>query len=140
MSDGAQREAIRGTWIAAATFLLWGLMPLYWHLLKAVPSMQIVLHRIAWSALFVGAFLFWRDGRGWLRAALAQPRLRGMLALSGVLIATLKSELAPLEDRGVIRVRGSGPEGATVGSAGSSGTARFDCHPPAVFQNGGSAM
>jgi len=35
--------------------------------------------------------------------------------LSGVLIATLKSELAPLEDRGVIRVRGSGPEGATVG-------------------------
>jgi len=87
VSDGAQREAIRGTWIAAATFLLWGVMPLYWHLLKAVPSMQIVLHRIAWSALFVGAFLFWRDGRGWLRAALAQPRLRGMLALSGVLIA-----------------------------------------------------
>ena len=87
MSDGAHRDAIRGTWIAAATFLLWGVMPLYWHLLKAVPSMQIVLHRIAWSALFVGAFLFWRDGSGWLRAALAQPRLRGMLALSGVLIA-----------------------------------------------------
>ena len=35
--------------------------------------------------------------------------------LSGVLFAALKSELSPLEDRGVMRVRGSGPEGATVG-------------------------
>ncbi len=41
-------------------------------------------------------------------------------ALSGVLLTTLKSELAPLEDRGVIRVRGTGPEGATV-----SYTARY---------------
>ncbi len=41
-------------------------------------------------------------------------------ALSGVLLTALKSELAPLEDRGVIRVRGTGPEGATV-----SYTARY---------------
>lgn len=41
-------------------------------------------------------------------------------ALSGVLFTALKSELAPLEDRGVIRVRGTGPEGATV-----SYTARY---------------
>lgn len=87
MSDPARREAVRGTWIAAGTFVLWGVMPLYWHLLKAVPSMQIVLHRIAWSAVFVAAFLFWRDGRGWLRAALAQRQLRWSLAASGVLIA-----------------------------------------------------
>lgn len=87
MSDTTHRETIRGTWIAIATFALWGVMPLYWHAVKSVPSLQIVLHRIAWSALFVGAFLFWRDGRGWLRAALAQPRLRWMLAASGALIA-----------------------------------------------------
>jgi chloramphenicol-sensitive protein RarD len=87
MSGMAQRDVRRGTWVAVATFVLWGVMPLYWHVLKTVPSLQIVLHRIAWSALFVGLFLAWRDGRGWLRALLAQPRLRGMLALSGALIA-----------------------------------------------------
>ena len=87
MSQAAQRETVRGTWIAVASFALWGVMPLYWHAIKSVPSLQIVLHRIVWSALFVGAFLFWRDGRGWLRALLAQPRTRGMLALSGTLIA-----------------------------------------------------
>ena len=77
----------RGMWVAVGAYVLWGVMPLYWHLLKAVPSLQIVLHRIAWSALFVGAYLLWRDGRGWLRRSLAGPRLGWMLALSGVLIA-----------------------------------------------------
>lgn len=77
----------RGMWVAVGAYVLWGVMPLYWHLLKAVPSLQIVLHRIAWSALFVGAYLLWCDGRGWLRRTLAGPRLGWMLALSGVLIA-----------------------------------------------------
>ena len=81
-------ETRRGLWAAAFAFVVWGLVPLYWHLLKAVPSLQIVLHRIVWSALFVGAFLLWRDGRHWLKNTLAgQPKLAAMLALSGVLIA-----------------------------------------------------
>ena len=39
---------------------------------------------------------------------------RAVAGSSGILFTLLKSELAPLEDRGVIRVRGTGPEGATV--------------------------
>ncbi len=38
----------------------------------------------------------------------------GVAAMSGVLFTSLKSELSPLEDRGVLRLRGSGPEGATI--------------------------
>jgi chloramphenicol-sensitive protein RarD len=81
------RDTIAGLWVAAASFVVWGLMPLYWHLLKSVPSLQIVLHRIAWSAVFVCGWLLWKHGRGWLRGALSQPRLAWMLACSGVLIA-----------------------------------------------------
>ena len=76
-----------GLWVAAGTFVLWGLMPLYWHLLKAVPSLQIVAHRIVWSAVLVVAWLVWKQGRGWLRTALARPRAAWMLGLSGLLIA-----------------------------------------------------
>jgi chloramphenicol-sensitive protein RarD len=61
-------------------------MPLYWHLLKMVPSLQIVAHRVVWSTLLVVAWLLWKSGRGWLRAALARPRAAWMLALSGALI------------------------------------------------------
>ena len=76
----------RGLWMAVGAFVLWGLMPLYWHLLKSVPSLQVVLHRALWSALLVAAFLTLTRGRGWLRAVFAQPRLAGMLLASGLLI------------------------------------------------------
>ena len=79
-------DSRRGLWIAVASFVLWGLMPLYWHLLKAVPSLQIVVHRIVWSAVFVIGWLTWQQ-RDWLRTALARPRVAWMLALSGALIS-----------------------------------------------------
>jgi len=77
----------RGLWAAAGAFVVWGLMPLYWHLLKSVPSLQIVMHRIVWSALLVVGWLCWKQGLQWLRVALARPRVAWMLLLSGALIA-----------------------------------------------------
>jgi chloramphenicol-sensitive protein RarD len=77
----------RGLWVAVGAFVLWGVMPLYWHLLKAVPSMQIIGHRIVWSTLLVAGWLTWKHGHGWLRETLSQPRAPWMLALSGGLIA-----------------------------------------------------
>ena len=77
----------RGVWIAVAAYVAWGLMPLYWHLLKVVPSMQIMAHRVVWSALLVCGWLFYKYGRGWLRETLSRPHAAWMLALSGVLIA-----------------------------------------------------
>lgn len=85
-STQVRNESTAGLWVAAGSFVLWGLMPLYWHLLKAVPSLQIVAHRVLWSALLVFAWLGWKHGRGWLREALARPRVAWMLALSGLLI------------------------------------------------------
>lgn len=78
-------DARRGMTAAIASFLLWGAMPLYWHLLKSVPALQILLHRIVWSTLLVGGWLFWREGRAWL-GVLARPRVAWMLAASGLLI------------------------------------------------------
>lgn len=77
----------RGLWTAAASFVLWGLMPLYWHALKAVPSLQIVLHRVVWSTILVVGWLCWKQGVQWWCALLSQPRVAGLLLLSGLLIA-----------------------------------------------------
>jgi chloramphenicol-sensitive protein RarD len=40
---------VSGIWYGAAAYSLWGLFPLYWTLLGAVPALQIMAHRIAWS-------------------------------------------------------------------------------------------
>ncbi|MGY1458413.1 EamA family transporter RarD [Luteimonas sp. A534] len=76
----------RGLWMAVGAFIIWGLMPLYWHLLKHVPSLQVVAHRALWSAVLVAAYLTLTRGHGWLRAVLSQPRLALMLFASGMLI------------------------------------------------------
>jgi chloramphenicol-sensitive protein RarD len=79
-------ESRKGLWVAASAFLIWGAMPLYWHFLKIVPSLQIVAHRVLWCAVLVAAWLLWTQGRGWFAAAIANRRLAAMLALSSVCI------------------------------------------------------
>lgn len=84
MNAGLDR---RGIWMGVGAYVAWGVMPLYWHLLKAVPSIQIMLHRVVWSAILVAAWLGWKYGRSWFRQTVAIPRARWALALTGVLIA-----------------------------------------------------
>ncbi|MEN5203249.1 EamA family transporter RarD [Stenotrophomonas sp. TWI700] len=81
------QEQRRGFAITAFTFTLWGLVPVYWHLLKAVPSQQIIAHRIIWSTVLVVAWLLLSSGMGWWKAIAAQPRALPTLALSSVAIA-----------------------------------------------------
>lgn len=81
------QEQRRGFAITAFTFTLWGLVPVYWHLLRAIPSQQIIAHRIIWSTVLVVAWLLLSNGLGWWKAIATQPRALPTLALSSVAIA-----------------------------------------------------
>ncbi len=83
VSSGLDRKGLA---IAIGAFVLWGLMPLYWHLLKIVPALQIVAHRVLWSAVLVALWLAWSQGRGWFAAILRNRRLAAMLTLAGLCI------------------------------------------------------
>ena len=73
---------------AISSYVLWGVFPLYWYLLREVPSLQTVAHRVIWCALFVVGYLLIREGGSWLRKALAGRRVLPMLAVSSLLIST----------------------------------------------------
>ncbi len=69
------------------TYLIWGLLPLYLHLLAKLGPLSIVSHRILWSLLLLVAIaLVWRRGAK-LRAVAGNARLLGTLTVSAVLIA-----------------------------------------------------
>ncbi len=42
---------------ALLAYLLWGLFPIYWQPLEAIPATQLIGHRIVWSFVFMVAFL-----------------------------------------------------------------------------------
>ncbi|UYC11955.1 EamA family transporter RarD [Xanthomonas sp. CFBP 8445] len=87
MTTASAQDARRGLWITAATFALWGVVPVYWHLLQAVPSPHIIAHRIVWSTLLVVAWLVYSARLQWWRRIAAQPRALATLALSSLAIA-----------------------------------------------------
>ncbi|WP_374688867.1 EamA family transporter RarD [Promineifilum sp.] len=76
----------KGIVYAIGTYILWGVMPIYWKALHDVPSSQIVAHRIVWSLVFVGLVLTARRNWSWLGKAIRQPRVVLTFALSGTLL------------------------------------------------------
>lgn len=77
----------RGVLQASAAYACWGLFPLYFKALQAVPPLELLAHRIAWSLLFVAALLAAQKRWVWLGAALRDPRVLRSCAASAVLIA-----------------------------------------------------
>ncbi len=77
----------RGYILGLTAYVIWGLFPLYFKLLEQIPALEIVVHRVLWSALgAVLLLLVWKHP-GWWRELRAHPRRLAMLALSGLLIA-----------------------------------------------------
>src|SRR3989304_4185866 len=77
-----EKEQRRGLLVTASTFVIWGLVPVYWHLLNQGPSFQIIAHPLILSTLLV---LGRRVGGG--RKTAAQPRALPILLVSSLTIA-----------------------------------------------------
>ncbi|HEY1874775.1 MAG TPA: EamA family transporter RarD [Steroidobacteraceae bacterium] len=83
----AARLSPRGLAAGGAAFALWGLFPVYFHSLSGVPALQIIAHRIVWSAVFLVAWMAVRGELGLLSATFARPALLARLALTALLIS-----------------------------------------------------
>src|SRR5690242_1843797 len=74
----------RGVLCGIAAYVLWGLFPLYWPLLKPTGSVEILAHRIIWSLVVVAGILAARGRWRWV-SELGARRLV-LLALAAVAI------------------------------------------------------
>lgn len=76
-----------GILYATTSYVIWGVLPLYWHILGSVPPFELSIHRMVWCALF-GLAVTAAFGRlGHIRAAFGQRRILTALIASGLLIA-----------------------------------------------------
>ena len=77
----------RGYLLGLTAYTLWGLFPLYFKAIENVPSVEIIMQRVLWSALFaLIAVQIWKQPNWW-RDLCADPKRFAILALSGSLIA-----------------------------------------------------
>ncbi|MEU2547400.1 EamA family transporter RarD [Streptomyces roseolus] len=69
-----------------AAYAIWGLVPLYWPLLKPASAGEILAHRMVWSFAFVGLALLALRRWGWMKELLADPRKLGLLTIAATVI------------------------------------------------------
>ncbi len=65
----------KGFIYSASSYLIWGLLPLYWKVLKEVPAFQILCHRISWSLVFIIFIQIFRKNLSWMKAAFRDKRV-----------------------------------------------------------------
>lgn len=76
-----------GALYALLAFGIWGLYPLYLRELASVSSLEIVLHRSAWSLVFLLGVLALLRRWAWLGTLMKSPRQMLMPLASGLLLA-----------------------------------------------------
>ncbi len=77
----------RGYLYGLVAYILWGFFPLYFKLLRPSSPLEILSHRVLWSAVFVGLLLLAMRNRRFLGRILRSPRLFGGISLAALLIA-----------------------------------------------------
>lgn len=65
-------------------YLLWGLFPLYWPLLKPAAPLEILAHRVVWSVVFLAVIVAVTGGFAWVLTL--GRRRAALLALAAALI------------------------------------------------------
>lgn len=80
-------DSLSGFFYALAAYLLWGLLPLYMKSLAHIPPVEVLAHRVIWSVPVALIVLAWLGRTADLRAALVNPRMLGMAALTAAIIS-----------------------------------------------------
>lgn len=76
-----------GILYAAAAYGLWGVLPLYWHILGNVPPFELSFHRMVWSAVFAVAITLMIGRTRTVWSAVRSRKVLMALTLSSALIA-----------------------------------------------------
>jgi chloramphenicol-sensitive protein RarD len=79
-------ETRKGVVAALTAYLLWGFLPILFHLLDAAGAVLIVAERTLWSLVLLAGILALTGGFGEVRTILADGRRMRVIALSAVLL------------------------------------------------------
>ncbi|WP_078947736.1 EamA family transporter RarD [Streptomyces griseus] len=86
MSGTSKGERRVGLLNGIAAYGMWGLVPLFWPLLKPAGAVEILAHRMVWSLVFVAVALVVVRRWAWAGELLRQPRRLGLVAIAAAVI------------------------------------------------------
>ena len=85
-SSDSLHQAFKGVACAVSAFLIWGLSPIYWKALKAVPAFEILMHRMIWSFVFLMPLVISQGQWSEFVGALKNRRILGILTVTTLIV------------------------------------------------------
>ncbi|MFB7370417.1 EamA family transporter RarD [Streptomyces sp. NPDC056222] len=79
-------EGRAGLLYGIGAYGMWGLVPLFWPLLKPAGAVEILAHRMVWSLAVVGIALLALRRWGWIRELVRSPRKLGLITFAATVI------------------------------------------------------
>jgi len=77
----------KGIWYGVGAYMLWGVFPIYWKILRMVPALEVIGHRINWSfillIIYIVATRQWND----FRSAAFHGKTIGIYAIASILLS-----------------------------------------------------
>ena len=80
-------DTARGFGFALTAYVLWGFLPLYMKALSHIPTLEVLAHRVIWSVPIALVVLAVLGRTADLKAALTNPKMLAMAALTAALIS-----------------------------------------------------
>ena len=80
-------ESVFGLVYAGLAFVIWGLSPVYWKALSVVSALEITMHRVVWSFLFLLCLILLQRRRHELARVLSNGRMLLTLLSTAILIS-----------------------------------------------------
>ncbi|WP_415888242.1 EamA family transporter RarD [Neptuniibacter sp. SY11_33] len=87
MQNLSANEHQKGIYYAIAAFVMWGLVPVYFKAVDDVPAFEVLAHRVVWSVVFLGLFLFVKGKLSELTTLKNSPKILLSLGLSALVIS-----------------------------------------------------
>jgi chloramphenicol-sensitive protein RarD len=76
----------KGIAYSSVAYLIWGFFPIYWKLIKHVPALQLLGHRIAWSFILLGIMILAAGKYRELKVLVSDRKVIQTYAIAAVLI------------------------------------------------------
>jgi chloramphenicol-sensitive protein RarD len=80
-------ESVIGLMYAGSAFLIWGLSPVYWKALGAVPARESTMHRVVWSFVFLICLILLQRRRHEFVEVLKNGRMLLTLIFTAIIIS-----------------------------------------------------
>jgi chloramphenicol-sensitive protein RarD len=87
LNPAAQKSGYNSGLVAGVgAYVMWGLVPLYWPLLKPASAMEILAHRVVWSLVFLLIIVYFKKLFSDIKSALFDKRIMILLFFASIFI------------------------------------------------------